>query len=111
MNRAELAHVALIFSDVDTNVKLFCDLFNMKITEEKDGMVWLSGGIQLIPMSTNSNKSWPDHLAFKVDSPEDVLRRAKSLGCELLKEKENWIKLPEGLVIEVLRKTNERKEK
>lgn len=98
---AALAHVALEFSDVPTTVSLLRDVFDMHITEEKNGTVWLSGGIQLIP-STSGGGSWPDHIAIEVDDLERVISKAKKHGCHILGDNNNWVKLPEGLVIEVL---------
>lgn len=101
-------HCAIKIQDLDWNLSFFRDVFQMvEVNREVRGEathVWLSGGLQLITTTQEcmSDHSILDHIALESKDLDASLRAAEKYGVVSLEKGKNWIRLPYGLIIEIM---------
>lgn len=108
--RAYIEHVAVRVPDVDRHIDFFKKVLGLGIREEKPAhgpsprQVWILGSIQLIedPAFTGPEGRLA-HLGVMVDDYEGVLARAAAWGAKALPAGPNWLELPGGLNVEILK--------
>lgn len=104
---SKLHHCAINVSDYDWYSTFFQEIFKMKISKSSGEMparkVWFKEGIQLneIPEPSPYSSVY-DHIALSVCNIESVVSAALKKGCTLLPDKHNWVKLPNGVLIELM---------
>ena len=102
-------HAAINVKDLEWNIKFFADVFGFTVTKEGTAdngrrQVWISGGLQLVPADdVIADGGIMNHIAFTVDDLDGTLARADKYGVTHLAKGYNWIVLPTGLCIEVLK--------
>lgn len=108
--RAFIEHVAIRVRDVDWHVAFFRDVLGLGIRDEAaaDGVrprqVWVLGSVQLIEDPTfEPPEGRLAHLGIMVDDYDGVIERATARGAKALPQGPNWLVLPDGLNIEILR--------
>lgn len=108
--RAYVEHVAIPVKDIDWHIRFFQEVLGLGIRDEKHAagarqrQVWLVGGVQLIQDGTfDGPEGRLGHLGIMVDDYEGVLERAARWGARPLPAGPNWLVLPDGLIIEILK--------
>lgn len=103
---AYVEHVALHVENVDWYLKFFHDTMGLTERMRKDTdpiQVWLYGGIQLIGDGAKKNdQSQLAHLGIMVENQTKVLEKIYAYDVEELPQGHNWVKLPDGLQLEIL---------
>lgn len=105
---AYLEHMAFKVNDFDWCVKFFQDVFGMEIRmaigEKPNRKVWLHAGIQLNEdISYQNAEGRCDHFALMSDSYDTVIERCLAYGCKQHSMGENWLQMPNGMLIELKR--------
>lgn len=101
-------HAALRVRDIAWHVRFFRDALGMTV-RETDGsddnpkQIWTIGGVQLIadPEFAGSEGRLA-HLGIMTDDLEAALQRASVYDVRALPQGRNWLKLPDGLCLELL---------
>ena len=103
-------HVALHVENIEWYIRYFQEIFGMETVrlEEKDGSIrqaWLHGGIQLT-YCENFKISEPKfqgltHIGIVVEDVERAIEESQARGLCLLKDKKDWICLPNGVLLEI----------
>ena len=111
--RAYIEHVAIQVKDIDWHVRFFAEVLGLGVRAELPAQaqvgrqVWVLGGVQLI---SDPGFEGPEarlaHLGIMVDDYDGVLERAVAFGARALPAGPNWLELPDGLNIEILRAKN-----
>jgi catechol 2,3-dioxygenase-like lactoylglutathione lyase family enzyme len=108
--RAYVEHAAIRVRDLEWHIRFFRDVLNMGLRDDRRGQtpsqVWTVGGVQLI---ADPDFDGPEgrlaHLGVMVEDEEAVLREAAAWGVITLPQGPNWLRLPDGLCIEILQAT------
>lgn len=105
---AYLDHMALRVRDLDWHIRFFQEVFDMAITmelkEAGQRKVWLAQCIQLNETpSFSEEEGRADHLGIACDDVAAVLEKAKAFDVRTLPQGDNWIQLPSGICIEVVK--------
>jgi glyoxylase I family protein len=108
--RAYIEHVAIRVKDIQWHVDFFREVLGLGIrdelpaTEKIGRQVWVLGNVQFI---ADPRFEGPEgrlaHLGIMVDDYDGVLERAAGWGVTVLPPGPNWLELPGGLNIEILR--------
>ncbi|MBU6497579.1 MAG: VOC family protein [Rhodospirillales bacterium] len=111
--RAYIEHVAIRVKDIQWHVTFFREVLGLGIRDEMPAsggvphQVWVRGGVQLI---SDPGFAGPEarlaHLGIMVEDYDGVLARAAAFGARALPAGPNWLALPDGLNIEILRAGN-----
>lgn len=103
---AYIDHAAYYVSELDWYVDFFAQVFGMGVTKTRtnpDGLreTWLAGGIQLCETAeVQKTDGRAAHLCLIVEDVEEAREKALSLGCTPM-VKHHWVKLPDGLSLEL----------
>jgi catechol 2,3-dioxygenase-like lactoylglutathione lyase family enzyme len=108
--RAYVEHVAIRVKDLDWHIDFFREVLGLDVRDElpaeaaRPRQVWILGGVQLID---DPHFAAPEgrlaHLGIMVDDYDGVLQRAAGWGAKALPNGPNWLELPGGLKIEILK--------
>jgi catechol 2,3-dioxygenase-like lactoylglutathione lyase family enzyme len=105
--RAYVEHVAIRVGDIEWHIRFFRDVLGMTLRDDRrdetPSQVWTIGGVQLM---ADPGFDGPEgrlaHLGIMVEDPAEVLREAAAWGVTELPQGPNWLRLPDGLCIEIL---------
>ena len=108
--KTAIDHAAVAVNDINWYIRFFDKAFNMKVRnydgpEENPKQVWLLGGIQLIasPDEKFAKEDRCRHLGMNVSDPEACLKISyEEFGAEEMPQGHNWIRVGDGLCVEVL---------
>lgn len=108
--RAYVEHAAIRVRDMDWHVCFFRDVLGMGLRDDRRGeapsQAWTVGGVQLIAdPGFEGGEGRLAHLGIMVEDQAAVLREAQSWGVAELPQGPNWLRLPDGLCIEILQAT------
>jgi catechol 2,3-dioxygenase-like lactoylglutathione lyase family enzyme len=108
--RAYLEHAAIRVRDIEWHIRFFRDVLGMTLRDDRRGQTpsqaWTFGGVQLIAdLDFQGTESRLAHLGVMVEDEAEVLREAASWGVSALPQGANWLRLPDGLCIEILQAT------
>jgi predicted enzyme related to lactoylglutathione lyase len=101
-------HVAVRVKDIGWHIRFFGEVFGMTLrkvdgAEEFPKQVWTIGGVLLI---SDPDFAGPEgriaHLGIMVEDLEAALDEAYVRGAAQMPQGRNWIRLPDGLCIEVM---------
>ena len=101
-------HVAFYVSDVHWHISFFNEVLGLAIREiqgdaENPRQVFFHGGIQLC---NDPEFKGPEgrmaHIGFMVEDMDAVLEKAYARGVTEMPQGHNWIRLPDGLCLEIL---------
>ncbi|MGI5174347.1 VOC family protein [Treponema sp. OMZ 840] len=105
-----LDHVCLQVSDILWCIELFSNVFGMKISKyngdsNHPSQVWLDNVLQLNEVRDiiSAENTVFGHLAFCVSDTDAVIEKLYDYGGISLPQGFNWIKLPNGIVFEILK--------
>lgn len=103
-----LEHMAFKVKDLDWCVDFFHKVFDMPIRlslgEAPNRKIWLHAGIQLNEdLSFDNTEGRCDHFALMTTEYDKVLGECLEWGCTQIPAGENWLKMPNGMVIELKR--------
>jgi catechol 2,3-dioxygenase-like lactoylglutathione lyase family enzyme len=111
--RSYVEHVAVRVKDIGWHVRFFREALGMTI-REVDGpadaprQVWTVGGIQLM---ADPEFEGPEgrlaHLGIMTEDVEAAIRTAREWGVTELPQGRNWLKLPDGLAVELIQATGD----
>ncbi|WP_418781416.1 VOC family protein [Holdemanella porci] len=105
---AYLEHMAFKVNDLDWCVRFFQEVFDMPIRlslgQAPHRKIWLHAGIQLNEdLEYKNEEGRCDHFALMVSDYDEVLKKCLGFGCKALPTGENWIQMPNGMIIELKR--------
>ena len=105
---AYVDHCAIPVKDVEWHVAFFRVACGMNVREqrgpeENPEQVWMNGGIQLNKTSELPSKGGAFHIGIMAEDAQDVLQKSYSFdGVRNYDNREGWIVLPEGTIVEVI---------
>jgi catechol 2,3-dioxygenase-like lactoylglutathione lyase family enzyme len=111
--KAYVEHVAIWVRDIHWHIRFFHDVLGMTLREvdgtlEAPRQYWMQGGMQFI--------SAPDfqgpegrlaHLGVMCEDLEAALAAAKKFGVTEMPQGRNWLRLPDGLAVELIQATGD----
>ena len=103
---AYVEHAAYYVNQMDWYLNFFQQVFQMQVQKQRQGAdglreVWLEGGVQLCETTAPALEDGRcAHLCLIVEDLEQAREKGLSLGCTPM-EKYHWIRLPDGLCIEM----------
>ena len=100
-----LHHVAIAVDEFDKYVDLFVSLgMSIQRTTGKipTRQLWFEEGIQLKESQVVKIGDNVDHIALGTDNSADSIKAALENGCSLIRERNNWFCLPNGISIELM---------
>lgn len=106
-----LEHTALYVKDLEWHVIFFKAALGMTVKQERPTaagtwQVWLDGGLQLIhDPEYNAGEGRLAHLGIMTDNLDRAIETATANGASILSTNKNWMKLPEGVIIELMQAT------
>lgn len=106
--KSYVEHVAIRVKDIAWHIDFFREVLGMtprEVREPKDGpkQVWTIGGIQLIAdPAFDGVEGRLGHLGVMTEDLDAALREAERWGVTHLPQGRNWLRLPDGLCIEVI---------
>ena len=108
--RAYVEHAAIRVRDIEWHIRFFRDVLGMTLRDDRRGetpsQVWTVGGVQLIADPTfDGPEGRLAHLGIMVEDQAEVLRAAAAWNVTELPQGPNWLRLPDGLCIEILQAT------
>jgi catechol 2,3-dioxygenase-like lactoylglutathione lyase family enzyme len=109
--RSYVEHVAVRVKDLQWHLRFFREVLGMT-TRMVDGdpeaprQVWTIGGMQFIQ---DPNFEGPEgrlaHLGVMTNDLEAALEASKPFGVTEMPQGRNWLRLPDGLAVEILQAT------
>ena len=111
--RSYLEHNAIYVKDVKWHIQFFTDVFGMTVRDiigpaEEPKQVFFHGGMQLVSdPGFNEKEGREAHLGIMTENLDEVLKEAYSRGVTAMAQGRNWIRLPDGLCIEVMQEKND----
>ena len=103
-----LEHAAVTVRDIEWSIRFFEEVLGMDVVRRKETngkleQVWLRGGIQLIAAPDNNATGNAHHLGIVVKDFKGTLNDMLAYeGVHAIDGKpEKWVKLPDGLVLEL----------
>ena len=111
-SKGYLEHSAIYVKDMDWHIAFFADVFGMGIrTKSMDGdkiaQVWLDGGMQLtVKPDFDGDAGGFNHLGIMVEDLDKAVDAAYERGVTEMPQGRNWVRLPEGICIEIMKAEN-----
>lgn len=106
--QAYLEHVAIWVNDIHWHIRFFENVLGMTM-REVDGPVdaprqyWTLGGLQFIHAPEHEGPEGRlAHLGVMCEDLEAALAAARSYGVSEMPQGRNWLRLPDGLAIELI---------
>jgi len=103
-----LEHTAIRVKDIQWHIRFFKEALGMPVRnaqgpEDDPIQVWTVGGVQLV---SAKDFAGPEgrmvHLGIRTDDLEAALEEVYKWGVEEMPQGRNWIRLPDGLEIELM---------
>ena len=111
-SKGYLEHSAIFVKDMDWHITFFREAFGMDIrTKTMDGgeiaQVWLYGGVQLSRKTDfDADGGGFNHLGIMVEDLDAAVEAAYKFGVTEMPQGRNWVRLPEGICIEIMQAEN-----
>jgi catechol 2,3-dioxygenase-like lactoylglutathione lyase family enzyme len=105
---AYVEHVAIRVKDIAWHIRFFREVFGMTLREvqgpeDAPTQVWTIGGFQLI---SDPDFEEPEgrlgHIGVMAEDLGAVLKEAEAWGVTQMPQGANWLRLPDGLCLEVM---------
>ena len=106
--KSYLEHTAFYVRDINWHIKFFKEVLGVEIRfvqgdEKNPAQAWLLGGFQLVSKPDfNAPEGRLAHLGVMTENLEEALELAYAHGVTAMEQGRNWIRLPDGLCIEVM---------
>ena len=114
VTKGYLEHSAIFVKDIGWHIEFFDKVFGMGIrTKTMSGVniaqVWLYGGIQLTSKTDFDGcaNGGFNHLGIMVEDLDKAVDEAYKWGVTEMPQGRNWVKLPEGICIEIMQAAND----
>jgi predicted enzyme related to lactoylglutathione lyase len=107
--KSYVEHVAIKVSDINWHIRFFREVFGMTLREvhgpeNAPTQVWTIGGMQLM---SDPDFKGPEgrlaHLGIMTEDIEAAMREAQAWGVKAMPHGSNWMLLPDGLVLELIK--------
>jgi catechol 2,3-dioxygenase-like lactoylglutathione lyase family enzyme len=101
-------HVAIRVKDIQWHMRFFREVLGMTLREvqgdaDSPKQVWTIGGFQLISdPSFEAPEGRLGHIGVMTEDLEAALQEAEKWGVTHLPQGRNWLRLPDGLCLEVM---------
>jgi len=108
-----LEHSAIYVRDLEWHIKFFWDVFGMGVRTktmngDKVAQVWLDGGVQLtLKPDYDAVDGCFNHLGIMVEDLDKAVDEAYKNGVTEMPQGRNWVRLPEGICIEIMQAEND----
>jgi catechol 2,3-dioxygenase-like lactoylglutathione lyase family enzyme len=108
LKKAYLEHVAIWVQDIHWHIRFFHDVLGMTMREvegtvEAPRQYWTLGGMQFIAAPDFAGPEGRlAHLGVMCEDLEAALAAAKGFGVTTLPQGRNWLRLPDGLAVELI---------
>jgi catechol 2,3-dioxygenase-like lactoylglutathione lyase family enzyme len=108
IKKAYLEHVAIWVRDIHWHIRFFHDVLGMTMREvdgpaDNPRQYWTLGGMQFIAKPDfEGPEGRLGHLGVMCDDLEASLTVAKTFGVTEMPQGRNWLRLPDGLAIELI---------
>jgi len=108
IKKAYLEHVAIWVRDIHWHIRFFHDVLGMTMREvegpaDNPRQYWTLGGMQFI---ASPQFAGPEgrlaHLGVMCEDLEAALAAAQAFGVEEMAQGRNWLRLPDGLAVELI---------
>jgi catechol 2,3-dioxygenase-like lactoylglutathione lyase family enzyme len=105
---AYVEHVAIWVRDIQWHIRFFREALGMEMRDyhgaaESPAQYWTVGGLQLIH---DPDHGEPEgrlaHLGIMCEDQEAAIAAARAFGAAETPQGRNWLRLPDGLLIELL---------
>ena len=109
--KAYVEHVAVWVKDIHWHIRFFHQVLGMTMravegTPEEPRQYWTLGGMQFI---ASPDFAGPEgrlaHLGIMCEDLEVALAEAKAFGVVEMPQGRNWLRLPDGLAVELIQAT------
>lgn len=103
-----LEHTAVRVKDIHWHIRFFKEALGMPVKrtqgpEEDPVQVWTVGGVQLVSIKDfDGPEARLVHLGIMCEDLDAALEQVYKWGVSELPQGHNWIKLPEGMEIELM---------
>ena len=104
---SKLHHVAIAITDFEEYKELFEKLgmtIKREVGEKPARQLWFFEGIQLKEVSSLKKGTNIDHVALETEDIAETVRIALLNGCKSDSRGNNWFILPNGTIIELMKK-------
>lgn len=107
-SKAYIEHVAIWVKDIHWHIKFFRDVLGMDMrdvegTPDNPVQYWTLGGMQFIAKPDFAEPEGRlGHLGVMCDDLEAALAAAQAFGVTEMPEGRNWLRLPDGLAVELI---------
>ncbi|MGN6320000.1 VOC family protein [Trinickia sp.] len=106
--KAYLEHVAIWVKDIRWHIRFFEEVLGMTLREvdgtlEAPRQYWTLGGLQFIHAPEHEGPEGRlAHLGVMCEDLDAALRAARRFGVTEMPQGPNWIRLPDGLAVELI---------
>ncbi|MGO3741215.1 VOC family protein [Kerstersia sp.] len=106
--KAYLEHVAIFVHDIRWHIRFFEEVLGMTMREvdgapEAPRQYWTLGGLQFIAQpGFQGPEGRLAHLGVMCEDVEAALAAAQAFGVQQMPQGRNWLRLPDGLAVELL---------
>ena len=106
--KAYVEHVAIWVKDIHWHIKFFHDVLGMTMrdvegTADKPVQYWTLGGMQFIAKPDFAEPEGRlGHLGVMCEDLEAALAASQAFGVTEMPQGRNWLRLPDGLVVELI---------
>ena len=113
VTRGYLEHSAIFVKDIDWHIGFFEKVFGMGVRSksmngDKIAQVWLYGGVQLtVKADFDGDAGGFNHLGIMVEDLAKAVDEAYVWGVTEMPQGRNWVRLPEGICIEIMQAEND----
>jgi len=111
--KAYLEHVAILVRDIHFHIRFFKEVLGMTMREvegtaEEPRQYWTVGGMQFIAMPDFTGPEGRlAHLGVMCEDADAALAAARKFEVEPMPQGPNWLRLPDGLAIELIQSRND----
>ena len=106
--RAYVEHVAIWVKDIHWHIRFFSEVCGMTMrevqgTEAEPVQYWTLGGMQFMAKPDHSAPEGRlGHIGVMCEDLEYALRAAQAFGVTEMPQGRNWLRLPDGLAVELI---------
>lgn len=106
--RAYVEHVAIWVKDIQWHIRFFHEVFGMTLRDvhgslDNPSQYWTLGGMQFIAKPDFAEPEGRlGHIGVMCEDLEAAIAAAQAFGVTAMPQGHNWLRLPDGLVVELI---------
>jgi len=106
--KAYVEHVAIWVRDIQWHIRFFKEVLGMEMREVQGDLAqpqqyWTLGGMQFMSSPDfGNNEGRLGHIGIMCEDMEAALAAAHTFGVTTMSQGRNWIRLPDGLALELI---------